>query len=252
MAALRPGDKVVVIGVTGGVGQLTVARLANEGKYKVRAVGRSAERSKQVLGLDNIEYASADTKEVRGHDRLGTQCAVGSYADLVRCAASSTPSTSLWMTRTLLSLPRAPLPCLPLGGRYAAPSLPILCATVFDLPLSQDAGSRNHSHLFLNLSVACSQGGNTPDAVDRRGVKNILAALSSRPRKKQVHSSDPISFTMAHLGPNHASPRMTGGRMLRASCDPPISVVLLIHLPHMKSSGFFVILLIPMHVLKNW
>lgn len=83
MAALRPGDKVVVIGVTGGVGQLTVARLANEGKYKVRAVGRSAERSKQVLGLDNIEYASADTKEVRRHDRLGTNVQTGIHADLV-------------------------------------------------------------------------------------------------------------------------------------------------------------------------
>lgn len=41
-------------------------RLASEGKYKVRAVGRSAERAKQVLGLDNVDYASADTKDVSG------------------------------------------------------------------------------------------------------------------------------------------------------------------------------------------
>lgn len=219
MAALRPGDKVVVIGVTGGVGQLTVARLANEGKYKVRAVGRSAERSKQVLGLDNIEYASADTKEVRRHDRLGTNVQTGIHADLVEmcCQLDSLYKPLDDADAVIIATGTSALP---------SPRWKVRCPTRYFVRLSifhnlkhKCWRSRALAICLLNSNVAYSQGGNTPDAVDRRGVKNILAALSSRPRKKQVQLVDPMSFTTAHSGAIHASPRITGGRVLRASCD---------------------------------
>lgn len=62
MAALKAGDRVVVIGSTGGCGQLIAARLANAGKYKVRAIGRSEAKLRDVLGSNSgIDFGVADS-----------------------------------------------------------------------------------------------------------------------------------------------------------------------------------------------
>lgn len=154
---LRKGDRVVVIGSSGGCGQLircvyvcvtsgllvngpllepfmsqspiathgqtTSARLAKDCKYKTRAVARSEGKLRQVLGLSDaeIEYAQADSRD---YDSL---LAPLSDADAVVIAT----------------------------GTSAFPS-------------------------------PRWKGGNTPDAVDRKGVRNILAALTAKPRKKPV------------------------------------------------------------------
>jgi hypothetical protein len=47
-----------------------MSRLASEGRYKVRAVGRSEQKARDVLALPDIEYAGADSKKVNLHRRL--------------------------------------------------------------------------------------------------------------------------------------------------------------------------------------
>lgn len=121
-AALKTGDRVVVIGSTGGCGQLIAARLANAGKYKVRAIGRSQTKLQDVLGSNSgIDLDVADSTN------LDSLLAPLSDADCVIIAT----------------------------GTSAFPS-------------------------------PRWKNGNTPDAVDRKGVQNILQALTSKPRKRPV------------------------------------------------------------------
>jgi len=120
--ALKAGDRVVVIGSTGGCGQLIAARLADAGKYKVRAIGRSETKLRDVLGSNSgIEFGVAD---------------------------STNPDSLL--------APLSDADCVIIAtGTSAFPS----------------PRWRN---------------GNTPDAVDRKGVKHILQALTSKPRKRPI------------------------------------------------------------------
>ncbi len=123
MAALKAGDRVVVVGATGGCGQLIAARLADAAKYKVRAIGRSEEKLRLVLGTSSkaLDFAAADSRDL---DSL-----YGPLDD-ADCVIIAT-------------------------GTSAFPS-------------------------------PRWKGGNTPDAVDRKGVANILRAITSKPRKKAV------------------------------------------------------------------
>ena len=50
--AIPVGALVLVAGATGGVGQLTVERLLEDG-YRVRAVVRDMEKAQDVLATDN-------------------------------------------------------------------------------------------------------------------------------------------------------------------------------------------------------
>lgn len=52
------GERVLVIGATGGTGQLVAQRLLQEG-YQVRVLARDAERAKQVLGT-SVEIVQGD------------------------------------------------------------------------------------------------------------------------------------------------------------------------------------------------
>ena len=69
--AVPEGSKVLVVGATGGVGQLVVAKLLEAG-YRVRAAGRSAERARETFGdgspnIDGrLEIVSADLRDVDG------------------------------------------------------------------------------------------------------------------------------------------------------------------------------------------
>ncbi len=121
-AALKAGDRVVVIGSTGGCGQLIAARLADAGKYKVRAIGRSLTKLQDVLGSNSgIDFDVAD---------------------------STNPDSLL--------APLSDADCVVIAtGTSAFPSIRW-------------------------------KNGNTPDAVDRKGVQNILRALTSKPRKRPI------------------------------------------------------------------
>ena len=65
------GSKVLVVGATGGVGQLVVAKLLEAG-YRVRAAARSAERAREAFGDadatsdDRLEIVSADLRDFDG------------------------------------------------------------------------------------------------------------------------------------------------------------------------------------------
>lgn len=59
--ALADGATVAVVGATGGVGRLVVARLLAAGRYRVRAVARDAAAATTVLGDDAaLEVAAAE------------------------------------------------------------------------------------------------------------------------------------------------------------------------------------------------
>ncbi|TFJ85913.1 hypothetical protein NSK_002733 [Nannochloropsis salina CCMP1776] len=120
---LKVNDRVCVIGSTGGCGQLITARLVDEGRYQVRAVGRSDAKLRKVLGGESpkLEFAEADSRDIGS--------LYGPLSD-VDCVIIAT-------------------------GTSAFPS-------------------------------PRWRGGNTPDAVDRKGVQNILKAITSKPRKRAV------------------------------------------------------------------
>lgn len=70
--AVPEGSKVLVVGATGGVGQLVVAKLLEAG-YRVRAAGRSAERARETFGDGSpngsdgrLEIVSADLRDLDG------------------------------------------------------------------------------------------------------------------------------------------------------------------------------------------
>lgn len=54
---------VLVLGASGGVGQLIVAKLAEQG-YNIRAAGRSKERTESLFrGSPDIEAVQADSRD---------------------------------------------------------------------------------------------------------------------------------------------------------------------------------------------
>ena len=63
---LKVNDRVCVIGSTGGCGQLITARLVDEGRYQVKAVGRSEAKLREVLGGESpkLEFAEADSRDI--------------------------------------------------------------------------------------------------------------------------------------------------------------------------------------------
>lgn len=49
-ATIAPGDSVLVVGGTGGVGQLVTEKLRNGGQYNVRVSSRNVEQAREILG----------------------------------------------------------------------------------------------------------------------------------------------------------------------------------------------------------
>jgi uncharacterized protein YbjT (DUF2867 family) len=59
MAAIRPGESVLVIGGTGGVGQLTLAKLDKRG-FVVRTTSRDKARAQEVVSNQNVAVYTVD------------------------------------------------------------------------------------------------------------------------------------------------------------------------------------------------
>lgn len=59
-AAVRPGDTVVVVGGTGGVGQLVTKKLRNQNEYKVRVTSRNVETAKETIDDKEVEVVAVD------------------------------------------------------------------------------------------------------------------------------------------------------------------------------------------------
>ena len=62
--AVSPGETVLVVGATGGVGQLVTAKLIEKG-YKVKVAVRSKEKAALLFG-DAVEAVIADTRSPEG------------------------------------------------------------------------------------------------------------------------------------------------------------------------------------------
>jgi nucleoside-diphosphate-sugar epimerase len=65
-AAIREGDTVLVVGGTGGVGQLVTKKLQSRGNYSVRVTSRNKERGEETIADEGVDVAELDL--VNGSD----------------------------------------------------------------------------------------------------------------------------------------------------------------------------------------
>ncbi|WP_413165077.1 SDR family oxidoreductase [Capilliphycus salinus ALCB114379] len=87
-------DRVLVAGATGGVGQLTVAKLLEKG-YKVRVLSRSAEKAEKMF-KNQVEVAVGD---IRNPDSLPP--AVEDISDIICCTGTTAFPSNKWDFDTL-------------------------------------------------------------------------------------------------------------------------------------------------------
>jgi len=132
-------ERVLVTGATGGVGQLTVAKLLKKG-YPVRVLTRNAHKAQQMFN-ERVEVAQADT---RHPDTLKAQCK-GSL--------------------TLFAVPEPPPSPLPNGMRDINPQ-----ANEFQRLVEW-------SKVYFNSDYRRARSLNSPEQVDAEGVSNLVAAV---------------------------------------------------------------------------
>jgi nucleoside-diphosphate-sugar epimerase len=65
-AAISEGDTVLVVGGTGGVGQLVTKKLQSRGDFKVRVTSRNKERGEETIADEGVDVAELDL--VNGSD----------------------------------------------------------------------------------------------------------------------------------------------------------------------------------------
>ena len=96
------GSKVLVVGATGGVGQLVVAKLLEAG-YSVRALARSPEKARDLLGTaDALEIVTADLRDAAALDASGVASGVDA---VVSCTGTTAFPPRVGRTATA---PRTP------------------------------------------------------------------------------------------------------------------------------------------------
>ena len=91
-SAISPGDTVVVIGGTGGVGQLVTKKLRN-GKYKVRVTSRNVERAQETIDDNEVDVVSVD---LLSEDTTALKEAVDGAAALVISVGTTAFPTTKW------------------------------------------------------------------------------------------------------------------------------------------------------------
>ena len=91
-AAIAPGDTVLVIGGTSGVGQLVTQKLAQQGVYQVRATSRDAVKGQEILG-DQVQVVSLDL--VGGSDEELQAAVQGASAVVISVGTTAFP-TAKW------------------------------------------------------------------------------------------------------------------------------------------------------------
>lgn len=150
---------MLVIGASGGVGQLIVAKLAEQG-YKIRAAGRSKERAERLFqGSPDIEVAQVDSRDSKC-DLLGDF----RRRDLALCVcvcvhACVRTGNSVLDERLWISSDRLPKVST------------VICTTgTTAFPSSRWEGG-------------------TPDEIDNKGVKSIVDAAVANGVERFVHIS---------------------------------------------------------------
>jgi uncharacterized protein YbjT (DUF2867 family) len=133
-------DRVLVAGATGGVGQLTVAKLLEKG-YAVRALTRSSEKVQQMFD-GKVEVAIADTRQPET-----LPAATQGITHIICCTGTTAFPSAKWD---------------------------------FDFSSQTDGFQQtlNWGRVFFDSDYRRTQAKNSPEQVDAQGVSNLIAAAS--------------------------------------------------------------------------
>lgn len=131
-------DRVLIIGATGGVGQLAVAKALEKG-YSVRVLSRSQEKAQQMFG-DRVEITVGDTR------RSDTLPPAMADVDYILCCSGTTAFPS---------------------ARWN-----------FDLPENMNPLEQvqEWSKIYLDADYRNTKAQNNPQKVDADGVRSLVAA----------------------------------------------------------------------------
>lgn len=130
------GDLVLVAGATGGVGQLTVAKLL-EKDASVRVLVRNAEKARKMFD-DQVEIAVGDIRKP-----TTLTAAVENITHIICCAGTTAFPSSMWELDTIEKGQENPIEWL---------------------------------KIYLNPESTRDRASNSPDKVDAEGVSNLVAA----------------------------------------------------------------------------
>lgn len=130
------GDRVLVAGATGGVGQLTVAKLL-EKNYLVRVLVRNAHKAENMFDRQ-VEIAVGDIR-----DPTTLTAAVEKITHIICCAGTTAFPSSMWEFELLEKGQENPIEWL---------------------------------KIYLSPESTRDRASNSPDKVDAEGVSNLVAA----------------------------------------------------------------------------
>lgn len=92
-AAVCSGDRVLVIGGTGGVGQLTVGKLQGRGGFDVRTTSRNKSRGEGVIADSNVSVFELD---LLSEDTTALEAAMDGVAGVVISVGTTAFPTARW------------------------------------------------------------------------------------------------------------------------------------------------------------
>jgi nucleoside-diphosphate-sugar epimerase len=93
-AAITSGDTVLVVGGTGGVGQLVTKKLVGLGEYNVRVTSRDVVRGKETIGDDAVDIVSLDL--VDEHNSKALEDALSEVSAVVISVGTTAFPTGKW------------------------------------------------------------------------------------------------------------------------------------------------------------
>lgn len=92
-SSISPGDTVVVVGGTGGVGQLVTKKLSNLNDYKVRVTSRDKARGEETIDDDAVEVVEVD---LLNDDTSALKAAVNGASAVVVSVGTTAFPTKKW------------------------------------------------------------------------------------------------------------------------------------------------------------
>jgi uncharacterized protein YbjT (DUF2867 family) len=93
MAVVGPGDAVLVIGGTGGVGQLIVGKLQGRGGCKVRTTSRDKARGEEIIADDGVDVFEVDLLD---QDSSALEAAMQGVSAVVISVGTTAFPTAKW------------------------------------------------------------------------------------------------------------------------------------------------------------
>jgi uncharacterized protein YbjT (DUF2867 family) len=134
----QPNNRVLVAGATGGVGQLTVAKLLETG-FTVRVLVRHAEKSQKMFN-DQVEIVVGDIR-----DRTTLPPAIENIDYIICCTGTTAFPSTRWEFDSINQGQRLP-------------------------------GFLEWLKIYFNREYCFAQANNSPEKVDAEGVSNLVSA----------------------------------------------------------------------------